>query len=742
MSQFVIPAAIGLLGEERPIDISLEHSEELDREWNEYFKRGEYLADHQDDRLKALLKEIETLQGSKSEMIPFIYLDGSSGVGKTQMAITLEAVNHRVFYIPCSPVGTNSQLIYRRFINRAEACEECIWKDFKAFRVSKVEPDRVKGDWPLWLVGFLHAWLRGESTCLPATVDQVREDLERMVVKPLVFLDEFPEYRGASENEKSRYLRNIFRALKLVVIVSSTHSSAHNLLLSAGDSRGRMERRKWCHIVPVFPKFACESLAGQNAFEECLLRSSRPLCSVLASQYFALRPRGQRDCTFYDNMAKFIGDRLVRGKRKKGVREALDFVHGQISLFLAASYFKPESEADNNRAINVVIMRRHFATILEDNPFDLYLDGDELCVLDQQESSEQQEPFDQLELSEGSQTVPWTLCTKFPLMQCDPLLYMSLLGGRRFHPIADRNGRRQSFRSAVDSYMERALPVLDFGNPVQRSKDGMKQEAVMAASVTLASRRQGFRGIGAFDFIEELAIELDLPFSRNPSKQLDTVKSCLSSVVIPYLAPPNVSWPDFFEDAKKNFGMNVGCISRTFNSDRIDFAIEGFPVMGEVKDFTDDVNLPRLEKILDRVRPTTKLHLVLVNSLQKDYYVPSRTTKTFDAFRSTHPNLADAFICSLDGGQFSEINGVVNPKSLRVGKIVLFISVAIYLSDAELLEQETALGEKEELELKTLLRKRRKVSTGDEKELIARLKKEIDVAKARKRKADEAEIER
>ena len=82
-----------------------------------------------------------------------------------------------------------------------------------------------------------------------------------------------------------------------------------------------------------------------------------------------------------------------------------------------------------------------------------------------------------------------------------------------------------------------------------------------------------------------------------PQDVLDILKT-----IVPFLAPPNLTWPDYI----KNIGLNLGERIRSGNSSQNDFP---------------------LSDILDRVPYDCRAHIVLTNPLQSSYYQQKQQRK-------------------------------------------------------------------------------------------------------------------
>jgi hypothetical protein len=82
--------------------------------------------------LDELIKCSNTLS---DDDMPFIFYESSSGMGKTQLAMTLpefaptKDVKFYFYYLLCSPVGSDSQRIYKSFAERTDLFRDCVKRD-------------------------------------------------------------------------------------------------------------------------------------------------------------------------------------------------------------------------------------------------------------------------------------------------------------------------------------------------------------------------------------------------------------------------------------------------------------------------------------------------------------------------------------------------------------------------------------------------------------------------------------
>ncbi|KAI3630516.1 hypothetical protein MIR68_011951 [Amoeboaphelidium protococcarum] len=114
-----------------------------------------------------MLKDIDhtiSLIYKTFEVLPFVFVEGSSGCGKTQLAMTLyqrskqSSQTRNVYYLVCSKYDDNTQVIYRYFTNMSELFMKCIHQDFSSQSRFKELKDELVED-NLFVFGFIYQLL-------------------------------------------------------------------------------------------------------------------------------------------------------------------------------------------------------------------------------------------------------------------------------------------------------------------------------------------------------------------------------------------------------------------------------------------------------------------------------------------------------------------------------------------------------------------------------------------------------
>ncbi|RKP15950.1 hypothetical protein ROZALSC1DRAFT_25843, partial [Rozella allomycis CSF55] len=324
------------------------------------------------------------------------------------------------------------------------------------------------------MFGLLYALLEKK----PFTGAVTREVLVKAIEgkDPIIFLDEFPKLRqeGTKNDGRLRYLRNIFRSLGLKVITASTNSSAHNLATVCQQSRG-CEPFHWCTIISRLPSFQpLASLDNLSPLFQKLIMNTRPRFAHKALNYLHKNPNAS-----LDDMCKEIYKKAAVSKR-----ETKEFMVGQVCLFLSASYQTKESHNDQEVT---ELVDSHFADLVEDSPFELFLKRNGVCKKDDDSRA-------------------WKPTVAFKEMKDDLLLYLALMGGNGRHPFMIY-GESKLFHEALEEARDRQ--AIFFDNINQRSNDGMELEACCTAALTIASHIDGFKGTGLATFLQEFVYQLN-----------------------------------------------------------------------------------------------------------------------------------------------------------------------------------------------------------------------------------------
>jgi hypothetical protein len=221
--------------------------------------------------MKQLIEVCKALPDYR-ETIPFVVLSGPSGVGKTQTAFALAASRLVVVHLIYSRLTTdNCQLVYEDSLRISGLFLNCVDRDLQQ-RVFSAED--LKCTEPLFSFGFVvwclemlrirsNLWLlqlEEEKVGIhPCSWENAMERINQCKQRPLFFFDEVGPLTTEGSN-RFQFVRNVFRALKLVVLFAGTNTSAANMLQIKLGSRGREGAPSpWAYVMLRFPKFAGDS---------------------------------------------------------------------------------------------------------------------------------------------------------------------------------------------------------------------------------------------------------------------------------------------------------------------------------------------------------------------------------------------------------------------------------------------------------------------------------------------------
>jgi len=426
----------------------------------------------------------EVIEELKKPMIPdsptpFIFLDGSSGMGKTQMVFNLMQRNIPVIYFLCRELGESTQPIYECFHKRSRFFLKLVRQDLEKIESTSYDLLQLQSK-PLAIYGLLFTILQTEiskwneeMTFQTTTKQQLEQRIKTMREKgkfPVIFLDEFPpllERSGISNMNELKLMRNVFRVLGFRVIVSSTCSSAANLIKPGQESYAG-NACLWCTIFPRFPSFRCDSITNLPAWLRYLIQNSRPRFCRFALEYWQQQQTSSEELTL-DGLAKFVWQ---RGTNK---RNRTDFLHGQACLFLTASF-------QDIQDINSVFVEGHYANLVENERFELNL---AISGLEKKE--------------EG---ISWYPTVTFLSFEEDLLVYLSMMGGKEMLAFQSKDKHRMRYVDAISSLetVARQWKII-YKNSKQETNDGMLLEALVAAVIVLASHADGFKGIAVDRFL-------------------------------------------------------------------------------------------------------------------------------------------------------------------------------------------------------------------------------------------------
>ncbi|KAE9233584.1 hypothetical protein PF004_g9623 [Phytophthora fragariae] len=281
------------------------------RELEYYQQQGKLIRKNCDEYCTEILRKVDEMYASSDFPLPFICIEGSSGMGKTQLAFALEG-RRPWFYWIATPITTGSQPIYENFSSISTAFSTCADKDDLMGHKEElvlVSLSELYLHTELWTYGFIRALLEYCSSkeqqhphmihfaksvklnmkkCTCYDVSEVIEEMKKQKKElPFFILDEMITDDNSVSGGKIRaaFQRNVFRALGLVVLIMGTDSEIAQLMEPPSQhSSGAVHN--WMSVVPRFPPYqimlrtdierhAWEMIVKQFPVVETIARGSR-----------------------------------------------------------------------------------------------------------------------------------------------------------------------------------------------------------------------------------------------------------------------------------------------------------------------------------------------------------------------------------------------------------------------------------------------------------------------------------
>jgi hypothetical protein len=455
--------------------------------------------------------------------------------------------------------------------------------------------------------------------------------------RPIFILDECIAI--TEENlKKVRFVRNCFRSLGLGLVMLGTDSRAAKLPSNIGKSSRSEDTIPWCFIFGEYPAVdlsLTDLPLDAPEWLRALLQNSRPLFAQLVSS------RVKQSFCDFDAVLK---DVFMKVAKNKGIFKNFFGQLGQLRLFHYAHYSLPDLMNQSTPLIH-----SHFAQ----------LEGPEKNFILLNDGS----------IEDTELTDTWIPCSAFPRLEDDVLLYLLLMGGKAFSPFYWKGNKEVPyayFFMNVKNDPDYPSHILDPSNAMQKSNDGMFLESLLCSTICAASHSNGLQGIVLKKFLLNLLYQLQIGQVESDQVAITGLEQLDGfNMTIPFLSPPNQRWPEFLQIP----GANLGFLSRTRNSDKIDlWASSG--IAGESKDYGKEINLTTMKQILKRIPEQAMLEIVFTRKLQKSYFnVPAKSFhrefrsshllfKTFFKINATNPNTSLEPIKGLPSDTFST-SGVV-----------------------------------------------------------------------------------
>lgn len=268
--------------------------------------------------------------------VPFVFLEGSSGSGKTQMAhniisrLCLDIINgapntmkRRCIYVPFLVPDKFSQRIYDNYFSVSRIFNDCIDQDLLQYEISRSLVCGTVFYQELFLFGFIFAAIfevGGEDKTIKPmkgqyVLERIRSDPVLKDSRPVFLLDECVLLSETPSNKHHiRYIRNCFRSLGLGLVMMGTDSRAAELPYTTGkSSRGDETSRAWCHIFGEYPRFRATTLPERYQhvdWYQLVLSNSRPWFSKLLNEA-AIR----FSTASFEGLLRIVFEKVVRAKQ-------------------------------------------------------------------------------------------------------------------------------------------------------------------------------------------------------------------------------------------------------------------------------------------------------------------------------------------------------------------------------------------------------------------------------------------
>ena len=131
-------------------------------ELRHYQERGELIQRNCKSYCRQILTKIDELYALSESTLPFICVEGSSGMGKTQLAFALGG-SRPWFYWPTTTIEDESQRLYKNFSSISNAFDAVTNMDKPTTKPEEDIMNLVGGIYgfeSLWTFGFIHALLK------------------------------------------------------------------------------------------------------------------------------------------------------------------------------------------------------------------------------------------------------------------------------------------------------------------------------------------------------------------------------------------------------------------------------------------------------------------------------------------------------------------------------------------------------------------------------------------------------
>ncbi|KAI8907887.1 hypothetical protein EDD86DRAFT_254937 [Gorgonomyces haynaldii] len=585
------------------------------------------------EKIGRRLLDLTSANVNAADKQPFVFLEGSSGMGKTQTAITVSQslmAERPVFYMVMAKLGNSPQEIYKNFRYLSQEFMKVLELDNKRLHSENADFSPSVSNLlnePMHSFGFLRDLLEkipNGNVDMSAREEERKYKIEAPLIDGYVLKKEwkgkpkpvfvFDECINDEENV-FRLFRNLFCSLGFGLLLLGTDSRVSNLEKSLAKS-SRSGVTIFCHvyanlpvtIIDYFPEEA-KSVMKNTTHLEQILKMSRPWFADLFCRLFTnpSQAASEVECNClqaltgngpllekYNALCHYMFLAVIDQKK---IFDSESGKIGQLRLFHKA-YYPIQMDASQ-----LTLTHSHFAVLpfqIEHCNFTLKTD---MAIV---------------EIMNGHEVnAIWTASTVFPHTDEDLFLYLTMMGGETFTAFLLDNNPATYLRFLKNTRLEtnQRQRDVDPSNANQASNDGMQLEATATALLCYCSHRNGLGGISLEQFLQELCRQL----SHDRYSALVSGFGLPVNPVIPYLSPPNLPWPKILYDA----GFNVADYERTSNDEMLDGrackrfpkSTSSIPVLSmECKDYGNNVSGAVIAEVLKRIPSGSPIHFVFAPS--------------------------------------------------------------------------------------------------------------------------------
>eukprot|EP00039_Didymoeca_costata_P014949 m.247042 g.247042 ORF g.247042 m.247042 type:complete len:758 (-) comp16125_c1_seq2:194-2467(-) len=643
-------------------------TEEVISEFNNYCNCGKLLG-----QVPVYRSIQKAYQEQTPNAMPFVLLDGPSGVGKTQQFFALGDLKLIYVVMGSSP---NAQSIYKAFEPISFAFQSCISADLD--NLSEVEQEMLSThtfaghvNTLFQTAGLLIAllkYLKDATTSLQclqmqscvgktneiieyeaATVQSLENELaHHEIPKPFVVaIDEVPT-SGPPTDTKTLFSRSLLRYCGFVVVMCGTNSSAKNAVChSRTTDDGKLQvwaygqtRTVGLSMISLNARFPqLQNTLGlldaglQKAYHH-LLCNNRPLLAVYLAEALL------QDKQNFDDVIDDVACRLFRSK--SGLRTYFGLT-GQMAMTMKAMQLCDKT--DNQFASQLVV--KHMA----------YLDFEKKKRISPFRGDSNEDPGavfsvkchgDNLQLVVNDSSEEWSAFSHYPSVEEECLLFLSLLGTKSECAFVDPNNsslRLSTFKAISqkprrrEALMMAHMPVI---NTSAAKSDGTLLEAITTTAMCISSHENGVNGSPLQQFVGNLCREcLQVSMDRKSEWTMQVIgldkllpKKEWKNMIVPYMFPPMIESPTFPECL--NILGSFAILDRPPDREKIDILVQHsgataaknyLRLSGEDKDYKNHLDKSNLDQILERVPPDRHVEFIFCNSINAGAYTRAHLNK-------------------------------------------------------------------------------------------------------------------